>query len=163
LNFTPFPYLLFFPVSVYLGQVKGRGPVAGLGIQAGWTWLFFYLLARWCGGAASANIRRWEDDKWLNLPIVSGRLRRYAIHLLRALVAQLRRAGNEFQEQFSAVDRGRGLWFALQLSFIGVIYLHTDHIATWTKWQVVMLVGASHFIQQIFQAFFLTNCTSFPS
>ncbi|HEY3854122.1 MAG TPA: ABC-2 family transporter protein [Verrucomicrobiae bacterium] len=51
------------------------------------------------------------------------------------------------------------LWFGLQLSFIGVIYLHTDHIASWTKWQVVMLVGASHVIQQIFQAFFLTNCT----
>jgi ABC-2 type transport system permease protein len=50
------------------------------------------------------------------------------------------------------------LWFGLQLSFIGVIYLHTDHIASWSKWQVVMLVGASHFIQQIFQAFFLTNC-----
>jgi ABC-2 type transport system permease protein len=50
------------------------------------------------------------------------------------------------------------LWFGLQLSFIGVIYLHTDHIATWSKWQVVLLVGASHFIQQIFQAFFLTNC-----
>src|SRR5947208_13152871 len=50
------------------------------------------------------------------------------------------------------------LWFGLQLSLIGVIYLHTDHIGTWTKWQVVMLVGASHFIQQIFQAFFLTNC-----
>jgi ABC-2 type transport system permease protein len=50
------------------------------------------------------------------------------------------------------------LWFALQLSFIGVIYLHTDHIATWTKWQVVMLVGASHFIQQLFQAIFLSNC-----
>src|ERR1700679_1910770 len=50
------------------------------------------------------------------------------------------------------------LWFALQLGFIGVIYLHTDHIASWSKWQVIMLVGASHFIQQIFQAFFLTNC-----
>jgi ABC-2 type transport system permease protein len=51
------------------------------------------------------------------------------------------------------------LWFALQLSFISVIYLHTDHIGDWTKWQVIMLVGASHFIQQIFQAFFLMNCT----
>jgi ABC-2 type transport system permease protein len=51
------------------------------------------------------------------------------------------------------------LWFGLQLSFIGVIYLHTDHIGDWTKWQVIMLVGASQFIQQIFQAFFLTNCT----
>jgi ABC-2 type transport system permease protein len=52
------------------------------------------------------------------------------------------------------------LWFGLQLSFIGVLYLHTDKIGTWTKWQVVMLVGASHFIQQIFQAFFLINCTN---
>ena len=51
------------------------------------------------------------------------------------------------------------LWFALQLSFIAVVYLHTDRIATWTKWEVVLLVGASHFIQQIFTAFFLTNCT----
>ncbi len=51
------------------------------------------------------------------------------------------------------------LWFALQLSFIGVIYLHTDRINDWTKWEVVLLIGASHFIQQIFQAFFLTNCT----
>jgi ABC-2 type transport system permease protein len=52
------------------------------------------------------------------------------------------------------------LWFGLQLSFIGVLYLHTDHIGTWTKWQVVLLIGASHFIQQLYQAFFLVNCTN---
>ncbi|HEV2211129.1 MAG TPA: ABC-2 family transporter protein [Verrucomicrobiae bacterium] len=52
------------------------------------------------------------------------------------------------------------LWFGLQLCFIGVLYLHTNSIGTWTKWQVVMLVGASHFIQQMFQAFFLINCTN---
>ena len=52
------------------------------------------------------------------------------------------------------------LWFALQLSFIGVLYLHTDAIGTWTKWQVVLLIGASHFIQQIYQAFFLINCVN---
>jgi ABC-2 type transport system permease protein len=52
------------------------------------------------------------------------------------------------------------LWFGLQLSFIGVLYLHTDSIGTWTKWQVIMLVGASHFIQQTFQAFFLVNCAN---
>src|SRR5438552_16583957 len=51
------------------------------------------------------------------------------------------------------------LWFGLQLSFIGLIYLHTDHIKSWTQWEVVLLIGASHFIQQIFQAFFLVNCT----
>src|SRR6185436_5404014 len=52
------------------------------------------------------------------------------------------------------------LWFGLQLCFISVLYLHTESIGTWTKWQVVMLVGASHFIQQTFQAFFLVNCTN---
>ena len=52
------------------------------------------------------------------------------------------------------------LWFGLQLSFIAVLYLHTDEIGTWTKWQVVMLIGASHLIQQTFQAFFLVNCTN---
>ena len=52
------------------------------------------------------------------------------------------------------------LWFGLQLSFIGVLYLHTDKIGSWTKWQVVMLIGASSFIQQLYQAFFLINCTN---
>src|SRR5437899_5163688 len=51
------------------------------------------------------------------------------------------------------------LWFALQLTFITVIYRHTDHIGDWSKWEVVLLMGASHFIQQIFQALFLTNVT----
>jgi len=51
------------------------------------------------------------------------------------------------------------LWFALQLTFFNVIYNQTQSIAGWTRWEVVLLVGASHFIQQIFQAFFLTNCT----
>lgn len=50
-------------------------------------------------------------------------------------------------------------WFALQLSFMGVLFLHTEDIAGWNRWQVVMLVGASQVIQQTFQAFFLTNCT----
>ncbi len=51
------------------------------------------------------------------------------------------------------------LWFALQLGFIGVIYMHTESIGSWTKWEVVMLVGASHFIQQIFSTFILGNLT----
>ncbi len=52
------------------------------------------------------------------------------------------------------------LWFVLQLSFIGVLYLHTESIGTWTKWQVVALVGTSHLIQQLFTAIFLTNLTA---
>jgi ABC-2 type transport system permease protein len=46
LNFTPFPYQLFFPVSLYLGRVTGVAIWQGLGIQIFWV-LFFYLVARW--------------------------------------------------------------------------------------------------------------------
>ena len=52
------------------------------------------------------------------------------------------------------------LWFGLQLSFVGVIFSQTKSIGTWTAWQVVLLTGASSFIQQIYQAFFLVNCTN---
>ncbi|HTG43598.1 MAG TPA: ABC-2 family transporter protein [Verrucomicrobiae bacterium] len=51
------------------------------------------------------------------------------------------------------------LWFALQLTFINVIYSHTDHIGDWTKWEVILLIGTSNFIQQLFTAFFLSNLT----
>ncbi|HEX5400295.1 MAG TPA: ABC-2 family transporter protein [Verrucomicrobiae bacterium] len=51
-------------------------------------------------------------------------------------------------------------WFALQLSFVGVIFSQTKTIGTWTIWQVVLLTGTSNFIQQIYQAFFLVNCTN---
>ena len=51
------------------------------------------------------------------------------------------------------------LWFALQLAFIAVVYQHTDRIGDWSKWQVVLLIGAAHFIQQLFQGLFLGNIT----
>lgn len=41
LDCTPFPYLLFFPVSVYLGQAKGAALWGGLAIQAAWVALFY--------------------------------------------------------------------------------------------------------------------------
>lgn len=50
------------------------------------------------------------------------------------------------------------LWFALQLVFMAVVYSHTDSIATWSKWEVVLLVGANHFVQQLFTALFMNNC-----
>jgi ABC-2 type transport system permease protein len=45
LQFTPFPYQLFFPVSVYLGRVEGAELWMGLLIQLSWT-VFFFLLGR---------------------------------------------------------------------------------------------------------------------
>ena len=52
------------------------------------------------------------------------------------------------------------LWFALQLCFVGVVFSQTSSVGTWTQWQMVLLVGASNFIQQVYQAFFLVNCTN---
>lgn len=52
------------------------------------------------------------------------------------------------------------LWFGLQLSFVGVIFSQTKTVGTWTAWQVVLLTGTSNFIQEIYQAFFLVNCTN---
>lgn len=49
------------------------------------------------------------------------------------------------------------MWFALQLIFVAVIYSHTNRIATWSKWEVVLLTGASQFIQQFFHALFINN------
>jgi ABC-2 type transport system permease protein len=51
LNYTPFPYLLFFPVSVYLGNIHGDALWRGLALQVGWVVVFF-LLARftWARG-----------------------------------------------------------------------------------------------------------------
>jgi len=45
LNCTPFPYVLFFPVSIYLGHVHGADIWRGLGLQAAWL-IVFYLIAR---------------------------------------------------------------------------------------------------------------------
>src|SRR5271169_2039950 len=52
------------------------------------------------------------------------------------------------------------LWFGLQLCFVSVIFSQTPLVGTWTQWEMVLLVGASNFIQQIYQAFFLVNCTN---
>jgi ABC-2 type transport system permease protein len=45
LYFTPFPYQLYFPVSVYMGKSSGSDLIRGLLIQAFWV-AFAYVLAR---------------------------------------------------------------------------------------------------------------------
>jgi ABC-2 type transport system permease protein len=49
------------------------------------------------------------------------------------------------------------LWFGLQIAFMTVLFSHTESIGGWSRWQVILLVGTSNFIQQIFTALFLTN------
>ena len=46
LYLTPFPYQLYFPVSVYLGRINGPALWQGLAIQAFWV-LAAHGLARW--------------------------------------------------------------------------------------------------------------------
>jgi viologen exporter family transport system permease protein len=45
LYFTPFPYQLYFPVSIYMGRTTGNELIRGLLIQGGWV-VIAYGLAR---------------------------------------------------------------------------------------------------------------------
>ena len=51
LYFTPFPYQLYFPVSIYMGKIAGADLARGLLIQAGWV-IAAYAVARfaWARG-----------------------------------------------------------------------------------------------------------------
>ena len=43
LFFTPFPYQMFFPVSVYMGRIQGTELAHGLMIQAAWVVAAFFM------------------------------------------------------------------------------------------------------------------------
>ncbi len=45
LFYTPFPYQMYFPVSIYMGKTNGAAMVHGLIIQAGWVFVM-YCVAR---------------------------------------------------------------------------------------------------------------------
>jgi ABC-2 type transport system permease protein len=45
LFFTPFPYQMYFPVSIYMGRITGGDLVQGMFVQAGWV-LVAYAFAR---------------------------------------------------------------------------------------------------------------------
>lgn len=45
LNYTPFPYLIFFPLQVYLGKVTGPALVRGILISASWVVVLFLTMS----------------------------------------------------------------------------------------------------------------------
>src|SRR5476651_200567 len=53
-------------------------------------------------------------------------------------------------------------WFGLHLSFIQFLYLQVNTIASWSKWEMILLVTTNMLIQQIFQMFLMTNITKLP-
>jgi ABC-2 type transport system permease protein len=44
INFTPFPYLIFFPIQIYLGKVSGLLAFKGLLISASWIIILWLLM-----------------------------------------------------------------------------------------------------------------------
>lgn len=48
---TPFPYMIFFPVEVYLGKITGAAQIQGFFISAGWLVGLFWLMKHvWAKG-----------------------------------------------------------------------------------------------------------------
>ncbi len=48
-------------------------------------------------------------------------------------------------------------WMGVNLLLVGVIYRHTDSIAGWSQWEMVLLVGTSLMIQRLLMGFFWSN------
>ena len=53
-------------------------------------------------------------------------------------------------------------WFGLNLAFVQFLYLQVDTIATWTKWEMILLVTTNMLVQQIFQMLLMTNLNKLP-
>jgi ABC-2 type transport system permease protein len=53
-------------------------------------------------------------------------------------------------------------WFAIQMLLVEVIYSHVNEIAGWSKYEMILLIGTSHVVQQLFQFIFMTNCMELP-
>ncbi|MGA2801446.1 MAG: ABC-2 family transporter protein [Verrucomicrobiota bacterium] len=121
------------------------------------------------GGAALRNTPRLEDDEMKAegrrqkaetgvTQLVSGVARYLTIYAALWKTSVTREMS--FKGNFILWIVVELLWFGLQLAFVGVLFSQTSTVGTWTVWQVVLLTGTSNFIQEIYQAFFLVNCTN---
>ena len=54
------------------------------------------------------------------------------------------------------------LWFFGQIIFVDVLFLYTERIGDWSKWEVVLLIGTHQIIGQVFQAVFYVNLANLP-
>jgi ABC-2 type transport system permease protein len=48
-------------------------------------------------------------------------------------------------------------WMGVNVLLVGVIYQHTDEIAGWGPWHMMLLVGTSMLVQRLLMGFFWTN------
>ncbi len=49
------------------------------------------------------------------------------------------------------------LWMAVNIAAIAVIYEHTDSIAGWSKYEMLLLIGTTMLIQRLLMGFFWSN------
>ncbi|MBS0657284.1 MAG: ABC-2 family transporter protein [Verrucomicrobia bacterium] len=81
----------------------------------------------------------------------------YAMFLRNSLIRDM-----TFKANFVLWIITEVFWFVGQLVFLEVLFLHTERIADWSKWEVVVLIGTHQIITQIFQALFYMNLTNLP-
>ena len=81
----------------------------------------------------------------------------YKILLRNSLIREMSFKGNFLLWMVTEL-----LWFLGQILFVDVLFLYTDRIGTWTKWEVVLLIGTHQIISQIFQAFCYMNLSNLP-
>lgn len=53
-------------------------------------------------------------------------------------------------------------WFGIQVTLVEVIFSHVQEVAGWNKYQMILLIGTSLVIQQMFQFIFMVNCIDLP-
>jgi len=51
------------------------------------------------------------------------------------------------------------IWLGMQFIYVEVLYSLTQSIGGWNVWEMVILLGTNHIINQLFEAFFFDNCT----
>jgi ABC-2 type transport system permease protein len=49
------------------------------------------------------------------------------------------------------------MWMGVNLLLVSVIYAHTDSVAGWSKYEMLLLVGSSMLVQRLTMGFFWTN------
>ena len=81
----------------------------------------------------------------------------YKILLRNSLIREMSFKGNFILWMVTEL-----LWFLGQVLFVDVLFLYTDRIGSWSKWEVVLLIGTHQIISQIFQAFCYINLSNLP-
>jgi ABC-2 type transport system permease protein len=64
----------------------------------------------------------------------------------------------QFKINFMIRLLAESLWLFLMVAYFLIIYKHVHDIDGWTKWDMILLLGTNHFINQIFEGIFFENC-----